>query len=211
MTAAVLSLIPRPGRALPQAWARLLIACSASLLVHLAMLLGIPAGVTGAASNVVAGLYARLEPIDDGVQPAQESTPVPAGTDVRPHPYTVGVQAASEPPSGMELPPGRDLTYYSALQLDVYPQPLTPIKLDFPDTAARRRNAGHLLLQLLIDESGMVNEVSMVDAQTEGGFAAPAISVLRATRFAPAQKQGRAVKCRVLLQVSYADGETAVR
>lgn len=209
--AAARFLTASPDRALQQAGARLLTACSMSLLLHLAVL-GIPVNATGGAPHVVARLYARLEPAADRGQQVRETTlaptekaGAPAGADARSRPDAVEAEAASV--AGMETPPSRDATYYPAQQLDVYPLPLAPIRLHHPDSAAGLRRDGRLLLQLLIDESGAVNAASVVDAQPEGRFEAAAMSVLRATRFAPAQKQGYPVKSRVLLQISYTYGD----
>ena len=62
---------------------------------------------------------------------------------------------------------------------------------------------------LLIDEFGGVNEASVVESQPEGYFEDAALAVFRAARFSPAQKQGRAVKSRVLLQVKYLYGQSS--
>ena len=216
---------------LKQNKSRLLVACTLSLLLHLALLLGIPVNPTGGVPQVVQPIYARLEPAADSEPQTREVTLTPAEKtgapvreDVRPEPATTKAEpkresrpAATEPASapiaGIALPLSRDPTYYPARQLDVYPQPLEPIKLSYPDRAAARRLDGNLLLLLLIDEFGIVNEVSVVEAQPEGYFEEAALSVFRATRFSPAQKQGHPVKSRVLLQVryGYGDSEGAVR
>lgn len=220
-----------PVSALKQSWSRLLVACSLSLLLHLALLLGIPVNPTGSVPQVVSPIYARLEPAANREPQPRVATLTPAektGTpvleDVRPEPAAAKAEPkresrqaatgpASAPIAGIEIPLSRDPTYYPARQLDVYPQLLAPIKLDYPDRAAAQRLDGHLLLLLLIDEFGIVNEASVVEARPEGYFEEAALSVFRATRFSPAQKQGQPVKSRVLLQVSYrvGDGAGAVR
>lgn len=220
-----------PVSALKQSRARLLVACSLSLLLHLALLLGIPVYPTGGVPQVVSPIYARLEPAANREPQPRVATLTPAektGTpvleDVRPEPAAAKAEPkreprqaatgpASAPIAGIEIPLSRDPTYYPARQLDVYPQLLAPIKLDYPERAAAQRLDGHLLLLLLIDEFGIVNEASVVEARPEGYFEEAALSVFRATRFSPAQKQGQPVKSRVLLQVSYrvGDGAGAVR
>ena len=217
-----------PVSALKQSWSRLLVACSLSLLLHLALLLGILVYPTGGVPQVVQPIYARLEPAADSepqtrevaLTPA-EKTGVPVRGDARPEPAATKAEPkpesrqaatdapASAPIAGFALPLSRDPTYYPARQLDVYPQLLAPIKLDYPDRAAAQRLDGRLLLLLLIDEFGVVNDASVVEAQPEGYFEEAALSVFRATRFSPAQKQGHPVKSRVLLQVSYRYGDSA--
>ncbi len=219
-----------PVSALKQNWSRLLVACSLSLLLHLALLLGIPVNPTGGVPHVVPPIHARLEPAVSEPQPRKaaltpdETSDAPVRADARPVPVVSEAalkresrQAAPEPASapvaGIDRPVSRDPTYYPARQLDVYPQPLTPIKLSYPDGAAAQRLDGRLVLLLLIDEFGVVNAASVVEAQPEGYFEEAALSVFRATRFFPAQKQGNPVKSRVLLHVSYGygDGAGAVR
>lgn len=213
--------------ALKQNWSRPLVACSLSLLLHLALLLGIPVNPTGGVPRVVHPIYARLEPASNSepqpreaaLTPAEETgapvredaRPEPAATKAKPkrEPKRAATEPASAPIAGIELPLSRDPTYYPARQLDVYPQPLEPIKLIYPDRAAAQRLDGNLLLLLLIDELGVVNEASVVEARPEGYFEEAALSVFRATRFSPAQKQGHPVKSRVLLQVNYVYGDSA--
>ncbi len=215
---------------LKQNGSRLLVACSLSLLLHLVLLLGIPVYPGGGVPQVALPIYVRLEPAASVSQPRQgtltpaEKTGVPVREDDRPKPAAITAEPAREsrpavtapasaPIAGIEIPLNRDPTYYAARQLDVYPQLLAPIKLAYPERAAAQRLDGNLLLQLLIDEFGIVNEVSVVESQPDGHFEEAALPVFRATRFSPAQKQGHPVKSRVLLQVRYryGDGEGAVR
>jgi protein TonB len=218
-----------PGTTFKQHGFRLLVACSLSLLLHLAVLLGVAVHSTGGAPNAAVTIHAWLEPAanrEPQLEPQEtaltstEKTRAAknangraeaSATTVEPKPESRQVApellAPSDGDNALRLTP--DQTYYPAKQLDVYPQPLTPIKLNFPDTAATHRGDGRVLLLLLIDEFGAVNEVSVVEAQPEGLFEDAALSVLRATQFLPAQKQGRPVKSRVLLQVNYIQGDSA--
>ena len=196
------------------------------------LLVNVPVNPTGGMPDVVATIYARLEtatpkpaadtepPPDATLIPVDTATPPPAKA-VEPRPPPVEAETKPEPklepkpvtpppysPSaGIELPLIRDPTYYPAKQLDVYPHPLTAIKLDYPDSAAAERIDGRVLMLLLIDEFGVVNEASVVEAHPGGYFEDYTLSVFRATRFSPAQKQGHPVKSRVLLHVRYLYGE----
>jgi len=209
-----------PGPDLNQPSSRLLIACSLSLLLHLAVLAGIPVNPTGGVPGVVSTIYARLEPATPE-PPAQAATLIPAGpttaaanAEVQPKPAEPKAEPkpatapASSPSSGIDVPFIRDPTWYTPKQLDVYPQPLTPIRLDYPDAAAAQRLDGKLTLLLLIDEFGVVNEAAVIDAQPPGYFEEATLAVFRAMRFSPAQKQGHPVKSRLQLQVKYLYGDS---
>ncbi|MEO7727840.1 MAG: TonB family protein [Burkholderiales bacterium] len=206
-----------------QAWVRLLKACIASFLLHLVLLVGMPVNPTGGLPQVVTTITARLEPAAPESAPAAESValvaePAPAPladhplkpaepkTETKPEPPRAKEPAAS-PSIGIEVPFIRDPTYYPAKQLDVYPQPLGQIKLAYPESAASAKIDGHLVVLLLIDEFGVVNDVSVVSAEPEGYFEDAALAEFRAARFSPAQKQGRAVKSRVMLRANYLYGE----
>jgi protein TonB len=210
-----------------QAWSRLIKACALSFVIHVTLLVGIPVNPTGGVPSVVSVITARLEPAAPAEsEPAAENASlVPADTvtppaavsppkSIEPAPAAKPEPPrASAPPSspsgGIDVPLIRDPTYYPAKQLDVYPQPLAPIRLAYPDPAAKARVDGRLMVLLLIDEFGMVNDASVVEAQPEGYFEEAALAEFRSARFSPAQKQGHAVKSRVLLQVKYVYGESA--
>lgn len=211
--------------------ARLLIACLLSLVLHVALLLGVPVNPTGGAPSATFTIYARLEPAasetqaeivtepQPPVETVQEKRATSASVDPlaepvtkQPEPKPAPKPAAAVPPSspsaGIEVPLIRDPTYYPAKQLDAYPQPLTPIRLHYPETAVADRVDGRLLMLLLIDEFGVVTEASVVEAEPTGYFEEAARSVFRVTRFAPGMKQGHAVKSRVLVRVRYVYGES---
>jgi protein TonB len=209
------------------AGARLLLACVVSFLAHVALIVGVQVNPTGGAPHIVSTITARLEPavaieevtpkVESGSPTALEPLPAPSVTA---EPKTSEPKAppksepsrppepAPSPSPGVELPFIRDPTYYSAKQLDVYPEPLAPIRLDYPESAANARIDGRLTVQLLIDEFGIVNDVSVVDAKPEGYFEEATLTVFRGARFSPAQRQGHPVKSRVVLQVKYLYGDS---
>jgi protein TonB len=203
---------------------RLLKACAVSFVLHLLVLVGIPVNPTGGVPQALTTITVRLEPVVADSTPAAENAavvadsapvavadklqrsaePQPAARTEPPGPQ----KPAASPSSGVELPFIRDPTYYTAKQLDVYPQPLTQIQLDYPASAANAKVDGRLSVLLLIDEFGDVNDVSIVEAQPPGYFEEAALAVFRSARFAPAQRQGHAVKSRVTLQVKYLYGDS---
>jgi protein TonB len=219
-----------------QAWLRLFAACALSLLLHVALLVGVPVNPTGGLPKVVSMITARLEPAAPAPSDVAPATVEAEITDEQrvsailadPPAAIVGnrqlsrnpppdlradeqraADPAPAPNAGIEVPLIRDPTYYAAKQLDVYPQPLAAIRLEYPETAAYARVDGSLTVLLLIDEFGIVNDVSVVDAKPEGYFEEAAMAVFRGARFSPAQRQGHAVKSRVMLQVKYLYGNSA--
>ncbi len=231
MTIAAAIAAPGPTRV----WTRLLVACGLSLALHLMLLFGVPVNPTGGIPNVSSMITARLEPAIDAT-PAETAAPLPeqpvpvepavvkpANEDplAAPEPKKAASQPEPVPPpaprsspnAGIELPLIRDPTYYTAKELDAYPQPLTPIRLLYPETAVAERLDGRLRILLLIDEFGVVNEASVIEAQPPGYFEEAARSVFMPTRFSPGMRQGRAVKSRVVVQVRYVygDSEASVR
>lgn len=208
-----------------RAWMRLIKAVVLSFLLHLALLVGLPVNPTGGVPQVATTITARLEPVGesapvaDSVAVVPEVKPAPLA-DLPPKPaIEPKAETKAEPPrakeppaspsTGIEVPFIRDPTYYPAKQLDIYPQPMGQIRLDYPESAASAKVDGRLVVLLLIDEFGMVNDASIVEAQPEGYFEDAALAVFRSARFSPGQKQGRAVKSRVLLQVKYLYGQSA--
>jgi len=116
-------------------------------------------------------------------------------------------RAGSDWPAIVVAPPGADAqvawrvpdpTYYPARELDAYPRPARPLELE------RLPGAGSIRLLLLIDEHGIVNDISLVEAGAASRLDEALRTALAATRFLPAQKDGRAVRSRIVLSVSFA-------
>ena len=117
-------------------------------------------------------------------------------------PAATGLSPESNAAATLALPQAPDPTYYSARDLDTYPRPAAPLELD--RIAA---DAGtSIRLTLLIDEGGSVNEIRLVEPAAQGPLQEAVRGVLAATRFIPGRKDGRAVKSRVLLDVTVGPG-----
>jgi protein TonB len=120
--------------------------------------------------------------------------------------------AGSEPPqSGGDQPFAEipDPTYYAARELDVYPALEAALELHYPAGAAASKTSGRVLLLVLIAATGVVDEASVVEAEPAGVFDRDALRALLAARFRPALRNGRAVKSRLLVDVTYGWGEKA--
>jgi len=96
-----------------------------------------------------------------------------------------------------------DLNYYSARDLDVQPRALRKIEPDYPAEADRQRLSGKLRLQLKLEADGRVSDVEVVGANPPDVFNESAIKAFRDARFSPAQKNGRPVRARMLIELVY--------
>ncbi|HEY0337220.1 MAG TPA: energy transducer TonB [Burkholderiales bacterium] len=63
--------------------------------------------------------------------------------------------------------------------------------------------SARVLVVLLIDDTGAVDEVALVDAEPGGYFEEEVRRAFTSARFTPAFKGGRAVRSRVLVHVNY--------
>lgn len=222
---------PELHRPRAAAWMRLAVAVAISALIHSWLAAGIKTGAARRAATSPPGVIsATLEPAAPVSRPVvsgalTEAEPelvasMAATTHTEPaamqHPSVAPQQPAAQAPGmltapevpeapapGLALPPLPDPIYYPARQLDVYPALLEPINLPYPARAAHDEVSGKVTVLLLIDERGMVNDVSVVEAEPAGYFEETTRAVFSETRFAPARKDGRPVKSRVLISVSY--------
>lgn len=128
--------------------------------------------------------------------PANPGSHSPASAPMRP-------SAPFDPRPPMDVPVIVDTTYYETRDLDDLPVTLAPIEPRFPDDAARAGVAGHVTLEVHIDEFGVVREAHVIDTAPAGRFESSALESFRAARFTPAQRNGQAVRCKVVIRVDF--------
>jgi protein TonB len=128
--------------------------------------------------------------------PARKPHNVPQATPetIKPLPKATTAGSANIP----------DGTYYAARQLDVYPVLLST--LDAIGAFTARGTRGRVVLLVSIDESGNVEEVSILEAEPAGHFEEDARSAFKLARFEPAYRSGRPVKSRLVFHVEYGAG-----
>lgn len=200
---------------------RFALALLASLALHLALILGVQIKAAQQSGKAQSAMEVRIERQAGEVSSVVLSTGELSVAQVTNESETVEQvrdQKAAPPPAmpaspvaeqvsrllpALEVPLLEDPTWYPAKQLDVHPTALYPIKPAYPDKAAEQGLEGNVVLLLLIDEAGAVKEAAVVEANPEGAFEESALAAFREARFAPAQKNGRAVKSRVLIRVTY--------
>lgn len=200
---------------------RFALALVASLALHLALILGVQIKAAQQSGKTQSAMEVRIErqagevssvalPTGEPsvVQVTNESGTVEQVRDQKEVPPPVmpaspAVEQASPLLPALKVPLLEDPTWYPAKQVDVHPTALYPIKPVYPDKGVELGVDGKVVLLLLIDEAGVVKEVSVVEADPEGVFEESALAAFRSARFSPAQKSGRAVKSRVLIRVTY--------
>ncbi len=196
---------------------------AASLILHFALIFGLQVRAAPSSSHVSRVIQARLaeEPAEvaavisalpaepESLLAQAQEAPLPP-----PEPPAVEALAATPPASAaapenktdlpsIELPLIEDPTYYPAMEVDVHPTALQLVQPPYPDEAASANVTGSVVLVLLLDESGKVQELSVEEANPPGMFEQSALDAFRNARFSPAQRQGRVVKSRMRIKVSY--------
>lgn len=137
--------------------------------------------------------------------PATESRPIETPANFT-APAPAPAQAILSPQSllpAVDIPLIEDPTYYTAKQVDIHPLAAEPITPEFPEAAAAAGIEGFVTLRLLIDATGVVREISVVDAQPPDTFEAAALNAFRNARFVAAQRNDRPVKSDVLIKVMF--------
>lgn len=96
-----------------------------------------------------------------------------------------------------------DAVYYKAGEVDQGAQFLNEILPEYPAEAHFRGLTGSVDLALYIDEAGQIRDITVERAEPPGFFEESAIKAFRAARFSPAIKDGRPVKSRKNIRVSF--------
>jgi protein TonB len=215
---------PRLQRPLAAAWI--------SLGLHAAVIALVQVAPPGAADRAESVIEARLVPTH-AAPPAADTPPVapedaPQAVPQLAPSTTVEALPVAEPlapPPAQPAPPAApsqpadpapaaaapaaaitssvDLTYYDARAVDVHPRALREIVPDYPEDADRRQLSGKVRLQLKLEADGRVSDIEIVHADPPEVFDESALRAFRHARFAPAQRNGRPVRARVLIEVVY--------
>jgi len=209
------------------AYRRLVVALAGSLLLHCWVAGGAGSGMTraGGQAGKDTAIHVQLTPAAS--EKSRQNIPVTAPGLERPSPreyasapdrleaappssHAVPVTSRAMVESGATLDPGLpgvpDPTYYGVRQLDVFPHLVLP--LSFGDGAPSRR-WGRVLVQLQIDEQGVVTEFTLVEGEPAAAVEAGLRPIFMAARFSPGRRAGRAVKSRVLINVDYGTAREA--
>jgi protein TonB len=194
---------------------RLLAAVAVSALLHASLCIMVAGGALRIASvpvphvAITARIVADAAPTAPEILPASEVAartvlPVERAAPKRvPAAQAVSRRAADVAKAEVAAIEAPDTTYYAAKQLDVYPALERPLDLRYGGKAAADGVTGRALLLVMIDESGTVKGVSVVEAEPADYFEDDAKRAFMSARFSPAYRNGRPVRSRVLVQVNY--------
>ena len=105
----------------------------------------------------------------------------------------------------MDVHPLVDMTYYTARELDVLPQPVHPVLPNFPEQAKLAGLTGWVVLTLKLDDTGAVQSVVIKEANPPDVFNQSALIAFQHAHFSPGIKAGRAVYSRLEIKVHYGD------
>lgn len=108
-----------------------------------------------------------------------------------------------EPPGAVRAAPETkpETVYYSAREVDVRAVPLGDIVAINPDLSGRE--SGVVVLRLLINAGGSVDNVLVVRAEPAGNFGPQILLPFKQARFLPARKSGIAVNSEMLIELRY--------
>ena len=106
--------------------------------------------------------------------------------------------------AGIALPAPE--TWYTAREVDVRAEPLTEVRLRYPEDLRGEPVVGKVQLRLFIDERGVVRRIDIAASRPSGVFDAAARKAWEEVRFSPALKNGAPVKSQKLLELTYEPG-----
>ncbi len=92
-------------------------------------------------------------------------------------------------------------SYFSAGTLDPGPKPLNDINPDYPARAGQQQ--GLVVLRLLINEKGVVDNVAVVRSAPAGYFEESALLAFGTALFSPGKLLGLAVKSQITVEVEF--------
>jgi TonB family protein len=128
----------------------------------------------------------------------RQQAEAPTGAPATPK-QTTPARPAAPPPTAEPLP----APYLLARELDVKPVPRNEVDPLYPNDAYLRNITGRVLATLLVNETGEVDKVIIVQAEPAGLFEEAVQAAFKKARFTPALKAGVPVKAQLVVEVRY--------
>jgi periplasmic protein TonB len=155
----------------------------------------VPSGL-GATPTVMFGGVVSRSAGEMKPTPAHEYAS-PSPSPVLPAPLVTASAASASPASELPAAP----QYRAAGSLDPGPKPLSDINPDYPTRAGQQQ--GIVVLRLLINEQGVVDNVAVVRASPAGYFEESALEAFGKALFSPGKLLGLAVKSQITIEVEF--------
>ena len=194
---------------MPRVTRRLIVGLAVSVVIHLMIVMGF---------NPRSARFVPPLPLEVEIrrevppQPATEfatgqpselsAPPADLAAPPEPVPQEAPASASAAPPTPFELGLPLD-KYYTARELDVRAEQTNEVHLVYPERAYVMRVSGKVLLRILINEHGAIDNVAIVQAAPPGAFEEAALTATRALQFKPAIKNGRNVKSQKTIEVVF--------
>jgi len=93
--------------------------------------------------------------------------------------------------------------YYTSREVDVRAEPLNDPPLIYPQQAYQMRTRGKVMLRILINERGGVDEVTVLESDPRGVFDEAALDASRSLQFSSAMRFGHRVKSQKMIEVVF--------
>jgi len=186
---------------------RLVIALAISLLLHAALIFSVRSG-RGQGSGAMDGTNGSSRITVRFMAAEAQATLSPPGS-VAQNPMPAGASLAaggrSHATATGALPLDFSLTrqYYLASRINKPPLLLGKLQFDFPEGIEQR--SGTVIVKVLINASGGVDDAMVESSDPPGVFDASAVQVLAKAKFSPGELIGQKVPSQLLYEVHYSN------
>ncbi|MGO9445955.1 MAG: energy transducer TonB [Thiobacillaceae bacterium] len=112
----------------------------------------------------------------------------------------------------VDLPALVDPNYYDAFELDIPNlEPVGKIEPVDPELGSAHPHTGYIRLQLKLEADGRVNEATVVETNLPPDYEKVALDAFRNARFYPAKKNGRSVRAKFTVELSFRPPQPILR
>ncbi len=134
-----------------------------------------------------------------GLTATDPAAPLAAPKPTAPETQSLSKSQAESQSTEASLPAAPD--YLMGARLDPGPQPIGDIEPEYPDSGHMRE--GTVVLRVLIDEAGHVDNVAVVRATPKGAFEDAAVDAFTKALFSPGRVAGVPVKSQITVEVRF--------
>ena len=135
---------------------------------------------------------------DRGIDAVPARSVMASGVSAKPPPASVATLLAPVLEPGLPAAPD----YFAGGKLDPGPHPLEDVDPAYPEEA--KQQEGSVVLRLLINEAGTVDNVAVVRAYPVGLFEQSALEAFGKAKFSPGKMLGVTVKSQITIEVMFA-------